>query len=81
MLKQKPRAKSTAHQNVHPCFTGINLSNPMHGVLPLQGILASSTEAFPQHLGINLLMVFLTAKKASLTFHILSAALSAVKRS
>eukprot|EP00957_Ditylum_brightwellii_P112368 8567189-Ditylum_brightwellii.AAC.1 len=81
MLKQKPRAKSTAHQNVHTRFTGFDLSTQMYGALPLHGTLASYTEAFPQHLGINLWMVFLTATNAFHTFHILFAALSAVKQS
>eukprot|EP00957_Ditylum_brightwellii_P105682 8058947-Ditylum_brightwellii.AAC.1 len=52
----------------------------MKGALQLRGILASSTEAVSQHLGMNRCMVFLTAMKASLIFHILSAAFSPVER-
>eukprot|EP00957_Ditylum_brightwellii_P146979 11190249-Ditylum_brightwellii.AAC.1 len=51
---------------------GFDFRTLTHGALPLQGILASSHEATPQHLGMNHLHTSLTAMMASLAFNSLS---------
>eukprot|EP00957_Ditylum_brightwellii_P052932 4013227-Ditylum_brightwellii.AAC.1 len=58
---------------------GLDFKTRMHGALSLRGILASSIEATPQHLGMKHLQLFLIATIASRTFQSLSFALAAAE--